>query len=358
MRHLRCALITFALSLTTCALAQENSPAPSTPASTASSPSPFEQLSDATRLDRKDAQPFHLKIDVQLFEMKGKSSETGTIEEWWVSPNEYRIEFNSGSLQHVIATGQTNEPTPANRDSYLMTELWLKIVRPLQYLPLAGAPKQSKQMVGTAQLDCFTLPPSAAIRLDPSQDPVMYCTDPEQHSLRLVRTGDQLLVRNSLGKFHGTEVALSSTLLYLDLPAISAKISALQSFTPGSPGSPALQPNPPAAAAELKTITSPAGAAVKLTLLGRVAGGRALDKPNPVYPPAARAVHIHGRVLLHAVITKSGRISSLFVIASPHELLSEAAMDAVRNWKYEPYLLNGQPVERDTTIAVNFFERP
>ncbi len=352
MRHVHCALIAFALSLTTSGFAQESSPsspAVSNPYSTSS----FEQLRDATQLDRKDAPPFHLRIDLQLYDLKGKPSRTGTIEEWWVSPNEYRIETNSGSLHYVTATGQSNVAPHPDRDSYLLSELWQKTVRPLADLHPLVAPTESKQTVGNAQLDCFTMSPLADANFDPSQPAPMYCTDPGDHRLRLVRHGFQLLVRNSLGNFQGTEVALSSSILYLGRPAISGKISLLQSFTPGSAGSPALETSAPAA--EVKSTASAAGPAGKVTLIaGRVAAGRILERTNPSYPPGARAAHITGSVLLHAVITKEGRIGSLFVIASPDESLSGAAMDAVRTWKYAPYLLSGKPVEVDTTITVNF----
>ena len=58
--------------------------------------------------------------------------------------------------------------------------------------------------------------------------------------------------------------------------------------------------------------------------------------------------------LLHAMISKGGPPTSLIVIESPDSSLSDAAMTAVRNWKYQPYLLNGQPTDVDTTIEVNF----
>lgn len=343
MRHLRCVLAAFALSLTTSAFAQESSP-PAPAVSSASSKS-FEQLRDATELDRKGAQPFHLKMDVQIYDMNGKPSHTGTIEEWWVSPNEYRIETNSGSLHSVTATGQTNVPAQPNRDSYLLTQLWEKAIRPLAGLHPRGAPAESKQTLGSAQLDCFTMSPLAVSNFDPTQPPPTYCTDPGKQSLRLVRTGFAVLIRNSAGTFQGTGVALSPTIVYMGHPAVSGKITVLESFSPGSPGAPELQPDTPAEGGKT---------AVSVTVAGGIRGGRIIERTNPIHPPAARENHIGGAVLLHAVITKEGRIGSLFVIASPSELLSEAAMDAVHTWKYEPYLLNGKPAEVDTTVTVNF----
>ena len=63
---------------------------------------------------------------------------------------------------------------------------------------------------------------------------------------------------------------------------------------------------------------------------------------------------MQGLVVLAAVIGKDGNIQSLKVLDSPSPILSQAAMDAVKQWKYRPYVLNGTPVEVDTQITVNF----
>jgi len=84
-----------------------------------------------------------------------------------------------------------------------------------------------------------------------------------------------------------------------------------------------------------------------------VTGAKIKLKVSPIYPPEARANGIEGTVRLHAIIAKDGSILQLEVI-SGHPQLVQAALDAVRQWKYEPTLLNGQPVEVDTTIDVFF----
>jgi protein TonB len=85
---------------------------------------------------------------------------------------------------------------------------------------------------------------------------------------------------------------------------------------------------------------------------GVVSGLKVRDvKPN--YPPLARQARIQGTVVLHAVISKDGSIEGLTLI-SGHPMLAPAAIDAVKQWKYKPYLLNGEPVEVDTEVQVNF----
>jgi TonB family protein len=89
----------------------------------------------------------------------------------------------------------------------------------------------------------------------------------------------------------------------------------------------------------------------------RIAQGLLLTKVNPVYPPLARQARIEGTVVLKAVISKEGSIEELTLV-SGHPMLVQAAIDAVKQWKYKPYLLNSEPVEVDTEIQVNFTLSP
>jgi protein TonB len=86
---------------------------------------------------------------------------------------------------------------------------------------------------------------------------------------------------------------------------------------------------------------------------GNVQAARIINRVQPVYPPLARQTRISGTVRLHAIIGKDGTIQQLEVL-NGHPLLQQAALDAVRQWRYQPTLLNGEPVEVDTTIDVIF----
>ncbi|MFY9561546.1 MAG: TonB family protein [Terriglobales bacterium] len=83
------------------------------------------------------------------------------------------------------------------------------------------------------------------------------------------------------------------------------------------------------------------------------AEGNLIYRVQPVYPPLARQVRVQGPVLLRAIISKTGAIENLTAI-SGHPMLVKAAIDAVRQWRYRPYLLNDEPVEIETEITVNF----
>jgi len=91
----------------------------------------------------------------------------------------------------------------------------------------------------------------------------------------------------------------------------------------------------------------------KVNISAGVAQGMLLQKTMPVYPPIAKAARVSGTVVLQATITKSGTIEGLKVMSGP-PMLVQAAIDAVKTWRYRPYLLNNDPVEVDTTVNVIF----
>ena len=84
-----------------------------------------------------------------------------------------------------------------------------------------------------------------------------------------------------------------------------------------------------------------------------VTQGLLIRKVQPTCPPLARQARIQGAVLLQAEISKDGTIQNLRLI-SGHPMLTSAAIDAVKQWRYKPYILNGEPVEVETQITVNF----
>lgn len=80
---------------------------------------------------------------------------------------------------------------------------------------------------------------------------------------------------------------------------------------------------------------------------------RIIYEPKPEYPAEARQARLQGTVLIHAVIGKDGSIEDLQLLQGQC-WLAQAAIKSVRQWRYTPYLLNGQPVEVDTTIQAIF----
>lgn len=91
----------------------------------------------------------------------------------------------------------------------------------------------------------------------------------------------------------------------------------------------------------------------KLRVSSGVAQGMLIYQLKPQYPRLAMQARIQGTVVLQAVIDKDGKVRDLHLI-SGHPMLAPAAIEAVKQWRYRPYLLNNEPVEVDTQINVNF----
>jgi protein TonB len=90
-----------------------------------------------------------------------------------------------------------------------------------------------------------------------------------------------------------------------------------------------------------------------VTVSAGVAGGLLIRKISPVYPSIAKTARVSGTVILAATISKSGFVTNLQVVSGP-PMLRQAALDAVRNWQYRPYVLDNQPTQVTTTINVDF----
>jgi protein TonB len=98
-----------------------------------------------------------------------------------------------------------------------------------------------------------------------------------------------------------------------------------------------------------------AGKPARIRLGGDVQAPRLLNKVQPVYPVAAKAAGVQGSVILHAIVGMEGNPLSLRVVNTQVDPeLARAAVEAVSKWRYSPTLLNGNPIEVDTTVMVNF----
>jgi protein TonB len=91
----------------------------------------------------------------------------------------------------------------------------------------------------------------------------------------------------------------------------------------------------------------------RVTISNGIAVGLLIQKTPPVYPPIAKSAHVSGTVVIQATISKTGTIENLRVVSGP-TMLRASAMDAVKTWRFRPYLLDGQPVEVETTVNVVF----
>jgi TonB family protein len=112
-------------------------------------------------------------------------------------------------------------------------------------------------------------------------------------------------------------------------------------------------PAPATAGAEAQTSTSTFPRPARIRLPWNVARGNLKKGNNPAYPPDARAARISATVVAHLVVTTEGSIGTVDVVSGP-PMFRQVVTDAIQKWQFRTTLLNGQPVEVDTTIAVVF----
>ena len=112
-----------------------------------------------------------------------------------------------------------------------------------------------------------------------------------------------------------------------------------------------------AAAPPTTPLPPPAPDGPRLRVGGNIQSTKLVSQPRPQYPPEAKQARVQGVVKLYAIIGKDGTVQNLTVV-SGDPLLVPSAVEAVRHWVYEPTLLNGNPVEVDTEIDVNYTLAP
>ncbi len=91
----------------------------------------------------------------------------------------------------------------------------------------------------------------------------------------------------------------------------------------------------------------------KVSISAGIAVGLLMQKTAPIYPPIARTARVQGTVVIQANISKTGSIENPRVVSGP-VMLRQSALDAVKTWRFRPYMLSGEPVDVETTINVNF----
>jgi TonB family protein len=309
------------------------------------------RVDTATALDAPSITPWHIKISVQLFDAQGKPAEQGLIEEWWAGPQLDRITFTVPSYKATELQNSTGffrtkgaEPPP------LMLELLREqVVHPMPpERDIEGTkPETRKEKFGKATLECIMLDrPIKAVAYLPTGLFPTYCMDAGKDSLRASYDyGGQLILRNRVEDFQGRAVAEDIAITHDGVHTASAEVFKLETKPPDDPAFAAVF----AQSDDLERMPGRplrVGAATMAATL--------LSKVNPKYPEAAKTRNAAGTVTLQAVIGRDGAVQFVRLVAAPDPDLGNAAMDAVKQWIYKPWMLNGEPVEVETTMIVTF----
>ena len=295
--------------------------------------------SDASSLDDPALKPWHLKLDVQLYDAKGNLSEKGTIEEWWTPDADKRVyDTPSYSATEIRRDGHYYKTKGQTAVPFLLGKVRDGVVHPLaaDREIAASRPELRIQPFGSLKLDCIMLAPASTHIESPRLGLFdAYCLDKPTELLRVaISAGDQTTTLNRLGKFQGRNVALDQELRNGEAKAITAQVTTLVS-----------------GGFDVSTLKADNETNLQI---GPDLGPVLTTGVEPIYPSVIRARHISGSAHMVAIVGVNGRIVSVKVTGSPDPSLAEAALTAVRQSIYKPATINGLPTEADLTISMSF----
>ena len=299
-----------------------------------------------------DLKPWHLKATYQLYDEKGKPSEQGTYEYWWASPQVHRSNWTRPSATHsdwYTADGKHAHQETGEHIEFFEYELQNVLLSPLPDSSDLNPDKfrLSRETVssGGVKLPCVMVSPlmlqsGHKQSIPPGLFPT-YCFDPQSPALR---------ARYSFGSFSAefsNIVNLQNRNLACEIVISDGnhKILSAHVDTIGllDPADPALTPTADATDSKLDK-------AQQISPL--VMSSMLLKQQAPVYPQDARNAHASGTVVLQAIIGTDGVVRDLRVVSAPHPSLAASALRAVSHWEYKPYLLDGEPLDVETTVNV------
>jgi TonB family protein len=299
---------------------------------------PKELMALASRLNNltnEDRKPWHLRATFKLLDDQGNTTDEGTYEELWAGPNKNKVTYTSPAFTRTdYRTDHGLLRTGSDPPSNLIIIAGQEFVDPLPNRDAISheAFELQQQDSGNVRLACLTIPSNLGHN---------YCLD-NLPALRVSIFGFQSLqvLHNRILKFQDQYVAGDLQFMRTGKTVLTAHLEKIETLDPVNDAD--FAPSPDA-------ILIP----LRINIAGAVAQGMLLQKTTPEYPLDAKLAGITGTVVLQGQISKEGRITELRVISGP-AALQQASLDAVRTWRYRPYLLNGEPVAVLTTINVVF----
>jgi hypothetical protein len=320
---------------------------PKDPGAVFASAAPFYNFSDPS------LKPWHMKASYQLYDENERPSSQGTFEYWWLSPKVYRSSWTRPGSTHSdwhTADGKYAYQTSGESLNYFEYKLQSMLLSPL---PDSNdlAPDEARlerQAIGKNddKIPCITVIPKMTTFGSNQVVPLgifpTYCFDSQLPAVQAIfSVGSVTTVFGKIAMMNGKYLARQVDMLEGKRKILTASVD---SVTGLSPSDPALVPSPEALAPKTD----------KIVIDATVMTGALLKKQMPVYPQDAKDAHVSGKVILKALIGRDGGIHSLHVVSTPWPSLAASSLWAVSHWKYKPYLLNGEPVDVETTVNVIF----
>jgi len=300
-------------------------------------------------LNGPELKPWHLKAALREADDAGNTTLDGNFEEFWAAPGEFKRVFSTssytiveyGTQKGIVRVGGVDE------NPWELRQLILAFTEPLPTNAAieSSALEISPLKAGKEQLTCVTLKDNPTAFTSPLIPNASYCFDTARPVLRT-----RSVITEGVNSAFGTEMMFQGRTIPRDLVFYRGGRRVLEVRVENLDGidSPDESMFVPAAAA-----TPEADNDQRVTISSDDAKGYLLSQVPPQYPPIARAARIQGTVVLQALIGKDGSVKQLGVQSGP-PMLQQAALDAVRQWKYKPYVVKGKPREIYTLVNVVF----
>ncbi len=324
---------------------------PKNPRAILAAAAPFYNFADPS------LKPWYMRVTYQLFDDNGKATAQGVFSYWWASPKVYRMTWSRpGAAYTVWHTADGKESDKSIGDELEYSERQLKSAM-LSPLPTAEEVDPSKsrlmrqvQSVSHQKFPCVMVVPRmhpanpvhALSAVPPGLFPT-YCFDPDVPDLRIAYSwGSVMEVFNHIAKIQGKYLPEEVQFFEAGRPILTANVKMVNNLDSSDP---ALKPAPDA-----KAVGKP----IKVFVKEKKTNGYLVKKVAPIYPQDAEEAHASGTVVLDAIIGTDGVIHKIQIVKAPWPSLAASAVWAVSHWRYKPYLVNGKPVEVETTINVIF----
>ena len=286
-----------------------------------------------------DMPPWHIKASFTEFGDDGNTSNSGTYEEFWVSQTKFkRILAGNGFSQTIYGSAKGDFQSDVHGHVPLLVErARLEFTAPLPSIDLVRNGSFAVKEIETngVKLECLR---SDAMPVNPD---VTYCISVDRPLLRVSSSASQQeqVLHNRILGFRDRFIAGDLQFIVAGKRNFTAHLETVEPLQPADDAMFA----PPADAVPIpRTVINAA-----------LAQGMLLRKVTPTYPPFALHERITGTVVLEATIGTDGHVRDLKAVSGPSELRT-ASLEAVHQWLYRPYLLNGEPVSVQTTINVIF----
>lgn len=293
-------------------------------------------------------QPWHLQASFKLLDPQGKTTDEGTIEEYWAGHHKRRITYSGKNFTQTTYWTEAGmvQSGPSELPSFLMPELRAALVEPIPNAEFLKAQvfEVKERDLGSSKLLCLAAnvaPPAKSDGFQKTQGPT-YCLNTDKPVLRITTSGAGLrqAVRNKIVSFQGRYIPQDLQIVQQGRIVATLQVENLEAIK-----------------TQDDSVFAPTADAIALpprvSVLSGVANGMIITKAYPQYPVAAKQSHVQGTVVFQASIGKDGKISDLKVMSGPI-MLQQAALDAVKQWAYWPFFMDGEAVEVSTKINVVF----